>query len=101
MQLAIGCRPILAERAVEAIEQRLEGIERHGATSGLDDHLEAHPPGEGNDEGAGPEANYFGPGDDETESMSIIRVAAPYLSSLSWTCQKRSVRCAVSSDNLP
>ena len=64
-------------------------------------YAEAHPPGEGNDEGAGPEANYFGPGDDETESMSIIRVAAPYLSSLSWTCQKRSVRCAVSSDNLP
>lgn len=52
----------------------------------------AHPPGKGNDEGAGPKADYFGSGDDGTESMAVIRVADPYLSSLSWTCQKRSVR---------
>src|SRR5882757_9214172 len=35
-------RSILVERVVEAVEQRLQGVERHGPTTGLDEHLGRH-----------------------------------------------------------
>ena len=33
---------IFAERTIEAVEQRAEGVERHGAATSLDEHLGRH-----------------------------------------------------------